>query len=127
MDDRSPNGGDEALKKVLETWTIGSPSGALEARLRQSFRRVGEKGLEPWPRWLGTPVRVPLPVLVGLVVACLFSATFAILGRAPLPLPTADRPLPQTIMGPQQQNVSLVGFEPVREPKLIVHSRVDEP
>jgi hypothetical protein len=127
MDERNPDGGpDDALKKVLEAWTIGSPSGALEARLRQSFRRAGEKGLGPWPRWLGASVRVPLPVLVGLVVACLASAAFAIRSRAPLALPTAEKPLPQTTRGPHPLSVSLVGFEPVPEPKLTVLLRRDE-
>ena len=127
MDERNPDEApDEALKKALESWTIGSPSDALEARVRESFRSVERRRARAlWRRWLGASVRVPVPVLAGLVVACLISAAFAIRGRAPLALPTAERP--QTSASPGERSVSLVGFEPVREPKLTVLRPGEQP
>jgi hypothetical protein len=121
MDERNPDEApDESLKGVLENWTIGSPSDALEARLRETFRKAAGKKPRPWPGWLGASVRVPVPVLVGLVFASLVSAAFAILNRAPVAPPTAERPSPQTTRGPGERSVSLLGFEPVTEPKLTV-------
>jgi hypothetical protein len=128
MDERNPDEApDEALRKLLESWKIGPPRDALEARLRQTFRRAAGKRIGHWPRWLGASVPVPVPLLVGLVVACLVSAALAILGRPSLEPATAERPLPHATRGTGEGSVSLVGFEPVPEPRLTVLSRGEQP
>jgi hypothetical protein len=111
---------DEPLRKILQGWSIGSPGPGLEARLRNSFRE--RPGRTVWGRFFASTVRVPVPLLAALVLAC---AIF-------LGLALRRQPLPPASAGPSEgrgstARASLVGFEPVLEPKLIVLEQGEEP
>jgi len=130
MDERPPDEpSEESLKRLLESWTVGSPSEALEARLRQTFEAETRQKRGRWRRWFGATVQVPVPILVGLVVACLVSAAFAVAGRAPFPTAVTQQPSPPppTARGPVDRNASLVGFEPVPEPRVTVFRPGERP
>jgi hypothetical protein len=120
MDDRKPDDTlDEDLRRVLERWPAGSPGIRLEARLRETFRTHTARRSQ-WRRFMSSSVRVPAPALAALVLLGAILLGLA-LHRPASPSGTAGVPSPlPDPAGTSSARASLAGFEPVREPRIIV-------
>jgi hypothetical protein len=126
MDEWKRDGATEdSLRQHLETWVIGPPSDSLEARLRRAFRAETADRRRPWHWWLRGSVSMPMPLLLGLVATCVLTTALALRCRD-APPPVSAQP-PQTESRASTRSVSLVGFEPVPEPKLTVFRPGERP
>lgn len=129
MTDREPE--DDDLTPILKAWRVEEAPAAVERRVLEAFRSARPATPPFWRRAFSTSVRVPVPLLAGLVLVCLTSLGLLLRGSPPKPSegePSSAGPGAPAIVAPaSDRNAGLLGFEPIREPKLVVVDKGMQP
>jgi hypothetical protein len=109
---------DEELARLLARWSAPVVPDGMDERMLAAYRRQAGTAEPWWARLFTASVRVPLPVVVGLLMLFVVTAALALRPASPASQagatgPSAPVQAAQQVDPPVVTRTSLAGFEPV--------------